>query len=233
MITGKGFIMKHTPGRIEVICGGMFAGKTEELIKRLNIALAAAKKVSDENRHQIREHIFVFKPSVDDRSIHRIKSHNGSFFNAYDIQSVEEFWNLVEIPFAQPDIDNCVFAFDEAQFFDEWIVGLIIELARNGARVIVAGLDTDFRGEPFGFMPQLMAVAQSVTKLNAICVVCGRDASRTQRLVNGGPAYYDEPLIVIGDDKQNDRRESYEARCLQCHQVPVRQSKQIPLFTES
>ena len=117
-----------------------------------------------------------------------------------------------------------VVAIDEAQFLDPEIVTLVTPLAARGVRVILAGTDTDFRGEPFGAMPQLLAVAELVDKLHAICVVCGDPASRNQRLIDGQPARYDSPTIMVGG------RESYEARCRHCHTVPRKDEDQTRLL---
>jgi thymidine kinase len=112
------------------------------------------------------------------------------------------------------DPATTVVAIDEAQFFDQNVIGISQCLADRGLRVIVAGLDTDFRGEPFGPMPTLMAQAEVVDKLHAICMVCGESATRTQRIVNGKPAHYNDPVVIVGAS------EMYEARCRQHHQVP-------------
>jgi len=120
--------------------------------------------------------------------------------------------------------DTQVVAIDEAQFLPAAIVDLATALASSGRRVILAGTDTDFRGEPFGPMPQLLAVAELVDKLHAICVVCGNPASRNQRLIGGRPARYDSPTIMVGGD------ESYEARCRSCHSVPRRDEDQVRLL---
>jgi thymidine kinase len=117
-----------------------------------------------------------------------------------------------------------VIAIDEAQFLDASIVHLVTTLAARGKRVILAGTDTDFRGEPFGPMPQLLAVAEVVDKLHAICVCCGNPASRNQRLIGGKPARYDSPTIMVGS------AESYEARCRHCHEVPRRDEDQVELI---
>jgi len=186
---------KPSGGWIEVICGSMFSGKTEELIRRIRRAQIARQKVQ------------VFKHSLDARYAQReVTSHNGLQWEAVQVDSTEQLRSLIE-----PDTN--VVAIDEGQFFDEELVDLCEDLADRGVRVIVAGLDMDFRGEPFGPMPQLMARAERVDKLQAICVVCGGPASRTQRLINGQPAAYDDPVIMIGAD------EVYEARCRGCHQV--------------
>ncbi|MEO1286698.1 MAG: thymidine kinase [Chloroflexota bacterium] len=155
------------------------------------------------------------KPQIDNRyGIDEVVSHNG--------QNVE----AVPMPEARMIIDNIapdttVVAIDEVQFFDHGIIEVVERLANNGMRVIIAGLDTDFRGEPFGLMPELMARAEEVTKLRAICMVCGDQATRTQRLVNGAPAYYDDPIILVG------AKESYEPRCREHHEVPRREKETI------
>lgn len=188
--------MKHHSGRIEVICGSMFCGKTEELIRRLRRAIIARQKVK------------VFKPAIDDRyGIQRITSHTGQSVDAIPVAASGEILELA-------NGETTVVAIDEAQFFDAGIVDVAQRLADEfDIRVIIAGLDTDFRGEPFGAIPHLLSIAESVTKLQAICVVCGGAASRTQRLVNGRPAALDDPIIMVG------AQESYEARCRQHHEV--------------
>ena len=188
--------MKHHTGSIEVITGSMFCGKTDELIRRLRRATIARQKVQ------------VFKPSVDNRyAAEKVTSHAGSEFAALPIRNVREIMEYLENA-------TTVIAIDECQFFDDSIVGICQALADRGLRVIVAGLDTDFRGEPFGPMPLLMAEAERVDKLHAICMVCGESASRTQRIVDGRPAHYDEPIVVVG------AAEMYEARCREHHEVP-------------
>ncbi|HWQ83058.1 MAG TPA: thymidine kinase [Anaerolineales bacterium] len=188
--------MKHHTGSIEVITGSMFSGKTDELIRRLRRATIARQKVQ------------VFKPLIDDRfSVEKVTSHAGGEFAAVPVQSAQEILGLLE-PL------TTVVAIDEAQFFDAAVIQLAQDLANRGMRVIVAGLDTDFRSEPFGPMPTLMAKAEIVDKLHAICMVCGESASRTQRLVNGKPAYYDDPVVIVGAS------EMYEARCRKHHEVP-------------
>ncbi|NLG73156.1 MAG: thymidine kinase [Chloroflexi bacterium] len=188
--------MKQHTGSIEVITGSMFSGKTDELIRRLRRATIARKKVQ------------VFKPAVDNRyELEKVTSHAGGDFSAIPIHRAAEIMEKL-------DEDTTVVAIDEAQFFDEEVIDIVQELADCGKRVIVAGLDTDFRGEPFGPMPVLMAKAEIVDKLHAICMVCGEAASRTQRLVNGRPAYYDDPVVIVG------AAEMYEARCRKHHEVP-------------
>ena len=186
---------KPTGGWIEVICGSMFSGKTEELIRRVRRAQIARQKVQ------------VFKPAIDTRYAEReVASHNGMQWEAVPVEDTAQLRALIEP-------DTTVVALDEAQFFDDDVVALCEELAHQEMRVIVAGLDMDFRGEPFGPVPMLMARAEQVSKLQAICVVCGGPASRTQRIINGQPAAYDDPVILVGAD------EAYEARCRGCHEV--------------
>jgi thymidine kinase len=188
--------MKHHTGSVEVITGSMFCGKTDELIRRLRRATIAKQKVQ------------VFKPAIDNRyTIEKVTSHAGTEFAALPIQSAAEILTQIN-----PDVT--VIGIDEAQFFDDQIVPIVQELADKGIRVIVTGLDSDFRGEPFGPMPELMAKADDVDKLHAICMVCGEPASRTQRLVNGKPAHYNDPIVIVGAS------EMYEARCREHHQVP-------------
>ncbi len=188
--------MKHHVGSIEVITGSMFCGKTEELIRRLRRAAIARQKVQ------------VFKPVIDDRYAYaQVTSHSGSAFDALPLARAEDI-------LAQTAADTTVVGIDEAQFFGDAIVDVAQELASRGVRVIIAGLDMDFRGEPFGPMPTLLAVAERVDKLHAICMVCGEAASRTQRLVNGKPARYDDPVVIVGAS------ELYEARCRKHHIVP-------------
>ncbi|CAG1012726.1 thymidine kinase [Anaerolineales bacterium] len=188
--------MRHTHGSIEVICGSMFSGKTDELIRRLVRATIARQKVQ------------VFKPAIDIRyAVEKVASHTGSTFDAIPVEKAADIRSRL-------DADTTVVGIDEAQFFDPEVVDVAKELASRGVRVLVAGLDTDFRGEPFGSMPTLMAVAEHVSKLHAICMACGDEASRTQRLVNGKPARYDDPVVIVGAS------ELYEARCRRHHEVP-------------
>jgi thymidine kinase len=188
--------MKHIHGTIEVICGSMFSGKTDELIRRLVRARIARQKVQ------------VFKPAIDVRyAVEKVTSHAGNHFDAIPVERAADIR-------ARLEADTTVVGVDEAQFFDAEIVDVAQELAERGVRVILAGLDMDFRGEPFGPMPILMAKAEKVDKLHAICMVCGEEASRTQRLVNGRPARYDDPVVIVGAS------ELYEARCRRHHEVP-------------
>jgi thymidine kinase len=189
----------HIPGSVEVICGSMFSGKTDELIRRLRRATIA------------RQHVQVFKPAVDVRyAVEKVTSHAGTDFAAIPVEKAADIRLRL-------DKKTTVVAIDEAQFFENEIIQVVEDLAANKMRVIVAGLDTDFRGEPFGFMPVLMARAEHVDKLQAICMVCGEPATRTQRLVNGKPARFDDPVVIVG------AAEMYEARCRTHHEVPGRE----------
>ena len=194
-------------GWIEVVCGVMFSGKSEELIRRVRRALIARKRVQ------------VFKSHLDERyaGLYHVSSHDGRTVEAVPIDGPEQIARQL-LP------DTQVVAIDEAQFLPAGIVELATALASSGKRVILAGTDTDFRGEPFGCMPQLLAVAEQVDKLHAICVVCGNPASRNQRLIEGQPARYDSPTIMVGSN------ESYEARCRSCHRVPRQDEDQVRLL---
>jgi len=193
MTTGS---FQLTGGWIEVIAGVMFSGKSEELIRRVRRSLIAKKRVQ------------VFKSHLDDRygGVYAVGSHDGRTIEAIPVDSVEQI-SLRLDPLAQ------VVAVDEVQFLDGGIVGLANSLANRGRRVILAGTDTDFRGEPFGPMPQLMCAAEVVDKLHAICVMCGAPATRNQRLIDGKPARYDSPQVMVGG------AEAYEARCRACHVI--------------
>lgn len=185
----------YRPGYVEVISGCMFAGKTEELIRRIKV-LEFAKK-----------NVLVFKPAIDNRySDTRVVSHAGSSTESIVVPDSRSI-----LDFIKEDTD--VIAIDEVQFFDPEILLVVDYLAKQGKRVMVAGLDTDFRAEPFGIMPQLITDAEFVTKLTAVCTKCGAPATRTQRIVNGLPARYSDPIILVG------AAESYEARCRHCHEV--------------
>ncbi|WP_208590717.1 thymidine kinase [Gracilibacillus suaedae] len=188
-------IMKHA-GWIELICGSMFSGKSEELIRRVRRATYGNLSVA------------VYKPLIDNRyKDDYVVSHNGSELIAKPVKRAIDI--LEDIT---DDMD--LIGIDEVQFFDDDIIHIVSELADRGHRVVLAGLDTDFRGEPFGPMPQLLAISEFVTKLNAVCPVCGSPASRTQRLINGSPASYDDPVILVG------AKEAYEPRCRHHHDVP-------------
>ena len=186
----------YRDGWIETISGCMFAGKTEELIRRIKVLEFAKKE------------IMVFKPKIDDRySNTRVVSHAGSSVESFVISDAIEILEMVK------DTTQVV-AIDEAQFFDDNICDVCNELADRGIRVMAAGLDTNFKGEPFGPMPLLITEAEFVTKLAAVCNKCGAPATRTQRIINGKPASYNDPIILVGAS------ESYEARCRHCHEVP-------------
>lgn len=186
--------MYHSNGRIEVITGPMFAGKTEELIRRLTRAQYANQK------------IIVFKPEIDNRySDNKVVSHNGKEIDCIVTDKIDQLHEIIN--------SYDVVAIDEVQFFDISIIKDIKTLADSGIRVIVTGLDTDFRGEPFGIMRDLICIAEKVDKLTAICTQCGKLATRTQRIINGKPAKYTDPVVLIG------AKEAYEARCRECHEV--------------
>ncbi len=187
-------------GSLEVIAGCMFSGKSEELIRRVKRALIARQQVK------------VFKPGIDDRySATEVASHDGRTVKAVIISTTDQILDHVT-----PEDD--VIAVDEAQFFDQSLVAIARLLVRQGKRVILVGLDTDFRGEPFGPMPELLAIADHADKLHAICVICGGIATRTQRLINGRPAHYSDPIVLVG------AAEHYEARCNRCHEVVISQA---------
>lgn len=182
----------------------MFSGKSEELIRRVKRVLIAGQQIQ------------VFKPRLDNRyHASDVTSHDGKRVEALAVKDSHELRMRLSEPLPE------VVAVDEAQFFDPGLVGLAVELANHGVRVIVAGLDQDFRAEPFGIMPELLARAEYVEKLAAVCPVCGAPATRTQRLVNGQPAYFDDPIILVG------AREAYEPRCRRCHVVKVRQPSSV------
>ena len=187
--------MRHQHGSVEVITGSMFSGKTDEMIRRLVRAKIARMKTQ------------VFKPSIDTRfGVTKVTSHAGSEFDATPVAGAAEIHGAL-------NEGVTVVAIDEAQFFDHAVIEVVQKLADGGIRVLVGGLDTDFRGEPFGPMPALMSQAERVDKLHAICMVCGDLASRTQRLIDGHPARYDDPVVIVGAS------ELYEARCREHHEV--------------
>jgi len=184
-------------GWIEVVSGVMFSGKSEELLRRVRRSLIARRRVQ------------VFKSHLDDRygGVQTISSHDGTVIEAVPVNTSLQIAEQVRS-------DTQVVAIDEAQFLDEGVVSVVNDLASRGVRVIVAGTDMDFRGRPFGSMPALLAIAEKVDKLHAICVVCGDPATRNQRLIDGKPAPAEGPTIHVGGS------ESYEARCRRCHEVP-------------
>ncbi|MDA3812747.1 MAG: thymidine kinase [Candidatus Cloacimonetes bacterium] len=182
-------IINNKTGWIEVICGSMFSGKTEELIRRVHRAEYARRKIQ------------VFKPEIDNRyEKDHIVSHNKMKTPSQIVKTAWEIHDLAKY-------DTEIIAIDEVQFFDDNIVEVCDKLANNGKRVIVAGLDQDYSGKPFGPMPALLAIAEYTLKLNAICVKCGNPASRTQRLTKS------KETVVVG------ATDIYEARCRNCHEV--------------
>lgn len=190
--------MFYTSGWVHVICGCMFCGKTDEMLRLLRRFAIAGRQV------------ILIKPRLDTRSDDvTVVSRSGANHDAVSVGHSRE----VEAVIGEADI----VAIEEGQFFDEGLPDVVERLADAGKHVLVTGLDRDFRGIPFGPMPRLMALADQVTKLTAICVVCGEQATRTQRLIDGRPASADSPLIVIGG--MGD--ETYEARCRQHHEVPA------------
>jgi len=185
-------------GRIEVVTGSMFSGKTEELLRRLRRAEIAGQSVA------------VFTPAVDDRYGETVVgSHAGREWAATTVDGEGDG------PWAALDhLDGeAVVAFDEANFFGEALVDVVTRLADDGRRVVVSGLDRTYRGEPFEPVPALLAHADFVDKLRAVCVECSEPATMTQRLVDGEPAHVDDPTVVVGGE------ESYEARCRACHEL--------------
>ncbi|MEX2285029.1 MAG: thymidine kinase [Gemmatimonadota bacterium] len=193
-------------GWIEVVCGVMFSGKSEELMRRVRRATLAKKRVQ------------VFKSHLDERygGIQTVGSHDGGKIIA---EPISNSFDLAEC--VRPETE--VVAIDEVQFLDNGVVDVVTSLADRGVRVIIAGTDMDFRGHPFGPIPQLLAIAEVIDKLHAICVLCGQLATRNQRLINGLPAPAEGPTIQVGG------LESYEARCRRCHEVPAVNREQIVL----
>lgn len=185
----------NTSGSVEVICGCMFSGKSEELIRRLKRCQYANQKIK------------IFNHCIDKRyGDEEIKSHNQTGMPSIMISEITQIFDYLKG-------DEDVVAIDEIQFFNGDVSYVLSELASKGIRVIVAGLDKDFKNKPFNDMPNILATADFVTKLHAICVKCGALASCTQRIINGKPAKKDDPLIVV------DGAEQYEARCRKCHQI--------------
>lgn len=190
-------------GGIEVITGPMFAGKTEELLRRVR-RLQFAKK-----------NIVVFKPTIDDRfALNEVVSHDKSRTKSVNIIKPSEIFEHI-------DASTDIVAIDEIQFLTEDVLDVVEYMVNSGIKVIVSGLDTDFRGEPFTFMPKLLAKAEYVLKLSAVCVKCGAPATKTQRIVDGKPAKYHDPIVLIGAS------ESYEARCRYCHKVYAKPTLKI------
>lgn len=190
-------------GRLEVVCGSMFSGKSEELIRRLK-----RSKIAQQN-------VVAFKHSFDTRtSLEHVVSHDGSKIKAHSIKDPSEIFKLL------PD-ESEVVGIDEVQFFENNIVEVALKLVDAGKRVVIAGLDMDFRGVPFGPMPALLAFADDVEKLNAVCIKCGLDAHFTQRILNGAPAKFDDPVVMVGAE------ECYQARCRKCFATAVKSHQKI------
>ncbi len=184
-----------TPGSLTVICGSMFAGKSEELIRRARRALYAKRVVQ------------VFKPSIDRRyDESMVATHMGVRHEALPVKNVAEL-----VQHLNPKIQTLLI--EEVQFFEDSIVDLLVDLADQGVEVIAAGLDQDFRRRPFGPIPRLLCSADEVVKLRAICLKCGQPASHTYRMIEGKPAHHDDPIVLIG------AQESYEARCRACYKL--------------
>ena len=190
---------KQKQGRLEIVCGPMFSGKSEELIRLLRRAQIAKLNV------------LTCKHSLDDRHmIECVVSHDGKKLEAEAVDNVEAILKLGQ----KEEID--VVGIDEAQWFDNQLVAVVCRLVDAGKRVIIAGLDLDFRGVPFGCMPTLLAIADNITKLQAICTVCGKNAHFTQRLVDGKPAKHTDPVVLVG------AQEAYQARCRDCYAIDKR-----------
>lgn len=187
--------MAKKKGILEVVAGCMFSGKTEELMRLVRRAEYA------------RQVVVTIKHAIDNRVDTRcINSHAGRILTAYAADDLDSLRSAITD-------EVQVVAIDEAQFFPRDLVDFVEELVANGKRVIAAGLDTDFRGMPFGVMPELLTLADHVTKLTAICVKCCKEARHTQRLVNDAPANWDDPTVLVG------AQDSYEARCRDCFQI--------------
>lgn len=189
-------------GKLEVICGSMFAGKSEELIRRLRRA------------HIAQQNVICFNSKLDtrydnqsDQPIRYIVSHNGNKVTAQPIKHETDILRIA----IQKNLN--VVGIDEVQFFSETIIPIIQALIKRGIHVIVSGLDLDFKAEPFGHMPTLLTLADEITKLHAICTICGQDAYVSQRLINGEPARYEDPIIMVG------AQETYQARCRACYTI--------------
>jgi len=189
----------------ELICGPMFSGKTEELIRKIRRFEYGGKKV------------VVFKPKIDDRYIlSDVVSHNGTRITSVPVGSAADIMTYVR---NNDKID--VIAIDEIQFLDKYIIQLLQVLIKKGYKIIATGLDKNFRREPFGPMPELLAMADAVSKITALCSVCGKEAAYTQRVIKGKPAKYDSEEIVVGE------ADKYEARCLDHHELPGEPNRDI------
>jgi thymidine kinase len=193
-------------GHVQVIAGCMFSGKTDELLRLLRRAEIARRR------------ILLVRPTIDDRTeLEVVRSRSGAAFQSKAVVDPAEIETLAKDAWAD------LIAIEEAQFFGEGLVAVVESLAAAGRTVVCCGLNTDFRGRPFGPMPQLLAIADGITSLTAICTVCGEEATRTQRLIDGRPAGAGEPLVVVGGlatDGPTPQRETYEARCRAHHELP-------------
>src|ERR1051325_8399480 len=231
------------PGWIEVIAGVMFSGKSEELVRRVRRAVIAKKHVQVFKSHLDARYAGLYTVSTHDGGLveaepggsadaairalrpatQAVAGGEGRFLGDGGVGGAEPVDSADAVIRAlRPDTE--VVAVDEVQFLDDGIVAAANGLADRGVRIVLAGIDMDFRGLPFGPMPTLLAIAEIVDKLQAICVVCGGPASRNQRLVNGKPALWESPTIMVGG------RESYEARCRHCHKVPRTDEDQTALL---
>lgn len=203
-------------GWIEVICGPMFSGKTEELLRRIRRVKIAGKS------------LMLYKSEIDTRyNPEKIVSHVGTDIQARVLHTDEFVIKHHDLfsdfdKFHKKPVD--VVAIDEVQFFTHSVVDAIVDLADNGTRVIVTALDRDFRGLPFSYIPEILARADRVDKLTAICVNCGEPATMTQRLIDGYPAHWDGETVVVGTD------DKYEARCRDCHEVDLTDIKPDPTY---
>ena len=195
-------------GTLEVVTGSMYSGKSEELIRRLRRAEYAKQK------------IVAFKHAIDNRyGENGVFSHENNSFRAYPVSDVSQMEEIME-----KNVDAEVIGIDEVQFFGKKVVDFCKKYVEYGKRVIVAGLDMSFRAEPYEPVPELMSIADQVDKLHAICMVCGKPAYASQRLINGEPAYYDDPLVMVGAN------ENYEARCRRHHIVRYRSDKKGKIY---
>lgn len=182
-------------GWVECIVGPMFAGKTEELMRRI-------KRMEYAHKNYL-----IFKPSIDTRySLTEIVTHNKKALKAINISHGSDIKRYLKK-------DTQAIVIDEVQFFDNSLVKYLLEFADQGYRVICGGLDRDFRGQAFKVTGEIMAISDSVVKLTAICSKCGKEATMTQRIIDGEPAHFNDPTILVGES------DSYEARCRDCHEV--------------
>ena len=195
---------------MEIIVGPMFSGKSEELIRRVKRAIIS------------KQNVFVFKAKIDDRySKTDVVSHNGETVEGHAVANSEEILKILE-----NEKDVSLVAIDEVQFFDKGIIDVVEELVDRGIRVAMSGLDQDFRGEPFDITAKLLAKSEFITKLQAVCMKCGKPATKSQRIVNGKPASFDAEIIQIGE------KESYEPRCRSCHEVGKKKNRKEKVWKD-